>query len=172
MRAGGSSRDFFGTACGQSAGGYEGFRFGEGEMPVDDAMLLIEPEEAKRYAIAVKKIVVVAPPEAGRAERPAGGGTTSTGGNGATVEPGHGQPQPAARPKSFRGTVGVPAGTAKFKLVQIADEIVTLLAGDAGSAVRVTVEVVADFPAGVSDGTKRSVSENATSLGFKAKDWD
>ena len=32
VRAGGASRDFFGTACGQS-GGYEGFRFGEGEIP-------------------------------------------------------------------------------------------------------------------------------------------
>ena len=172
MRAGGSSRDFFGTACGQSGGGYEGFRFGEGETPADDALLLLEPEGARRYAIAVKKIAVVAPPEAGRPERPAGGGTTATGGNGATVEPGHGQPQPAARAKSFRGTVDVPAGTAKFKLVQVADEIVTLLAGDAGAAVRVTVEVVADFPAGVADGTKRSVSENATTLGFKVKDWE
>ena len=32
VRAGGSSRDSFDTACGQS-GGYEGFRFGEGEIP-------------------------------------------------------------------------------------------------------------------------------------------
>ena len=139
-------------------------------MPADDALLLIEPEEARRDAIAVKKIVVAAPPEAGRIERPTGGGTTAAGG-GDAVEPGPVKP-PAARAKSFRGTVDVPAGTAKFKLVQIADEIVTLLAGDAGAAVRVTVEVAADFPAGVSDGTKRSVSENATSLGFKVKDWE
>ena len=66
----------------------------------------------------------------------------------------------------------MPAGTAKFKLVQVADEIVTLLAGDAGAAVRVTVEVVADFPTGGADGTRRSVSENATTLGFKVKDWE
>ncbi len=172
VRAGGSSRDFFGTACGQSGGGYEGFQFGEGEVPVDDTLLLIEPEEAKRYAIQVKKIVVVAPPEAGRRDKPTASDVAVTDGNGASVEPGHGQPQPAARPKSFRGTVDVPAGTAKFKLVQIADEIVTLLAGDVGATVRVTVDVVADFPAGVSDGTKRSVSENAATLGFKAKDWE
>ena len=171
MRAGGSSRDSFGTACGQSGGGYEGFRFGEGETPADDALLLLEPEGARRYAIAVKKIAVVAPPEAGRPEKPTGVGTTATGGNGATDEPGQVKPPPA-RAKSFRGTVDVPAGTAKFKLVQVADEIVTLLAGDAGAAVRVTVEVVADFPAGVADGTKRSVSENAATLGFKVKDWE
>jgi hypothetical protein len=74
--------------------------------------------------------------------------------------------------KSFLGSVDVPAATAKMRLVQIAEEIVNLLTSDPNAAVRVTVEIAADFPAGVSDTVKRAVSENATSLGFKTKDWE
>jgi hypothetical protein len=38
--------------------------------------------------------------------------------------------------------------------------------------VTVSVEVTAEFPAGVSDQIKRAVSENAASLGFKNKTWE
>jgi hypothetical protein len=36
----------------------------------------------------------------------------------------------------------------------------------------VTLEIDADFPQGASDTIKRAVSENATNLGFKVKDWE
>jgi hypothetical protein len=74
--------------------------------------------------------------------------------------------------KSFMGSAEVPAATAKMKLVQIAEEVVNLLTADANATVRVTIEITADFPAGVSDAVRRAVSENATSLGFKTKDWE
>jgi hypothetical protein len=38
--------------------------------------------------------------------------------------------------------------------------------------VPVSVEITADFPAGVSDHIKRAVSENANSLRFKNKTWE
>lgn len=78
----------------------------------------------------------------------------------------------AARARSFFGSVDVNASTAKMKLVQIADEIIALLASDPNATVRVTVEVAAEMPGGVSDTTKRAVSENATALGFKSKVWE
>lgn len=37
---------------------------------------------------------------------------------------------------------------------------------------KVSVEITADFPEGVSDPIKRAVSENAASLGFKNKTWE
>ncbi|MDB5311962.1 MAG: hypothetical protein JWO38_6164 [Gemmataceae bacterium] len=87
-------------------------------------------------------------------------------------KPGKTGPTPVAKAKSFLGSVDVPAATAKMKLVQIAEEVVSLLAADPNATVRVTIEIAADFPAGVGDATRRAVSENATSLGFKTKDWE
>jgi hypothetical protein len=36
---------------------------------------------------------------------------------------------------------------------------------------RTTIEIAAEFPNGVSDTSKRGVSENVANLGFKTKDW-
>jgi hypothetical protein len=38
--------------------------------------------------------------------------------------------------------------------------------------VNVTLEITAEFPNGVSDTTKRAVSESAASLGLKNKSWE
>jgi len=62
--------------------------------------------------------------------------------------------------------------TAKMRLVQIAEEIISVLSSDSQANVKVSVEITADFPEGVSDQIKRDVSENATSLGFKNKTWE
>jgi hypothetical protein len=40
------------------------------------------------------------------------------------------------------------------------------------ATVRVTVEISAEFPGGASEHTRRTVSENASSLGFKTKTWE
>ncbi|EQD57582.1 hypothetical protein B2A_04733, partial [mine drainage metagenome] len=66
----------------------------------------------------------------------------------------------------------IPTATAKMRLVQLADEIVSLLASDPDANVRLTVEISAEFPQGASDGVKRAVSENARSLGLKTADWE
>jgi hypothetical protein len=44
--------------------------------------------------------------------------------------------------------------------------------GEQGDLHGMTIEIAADFPAGVSDAIKRAVSENASSLGFTTKDWE
>ena len=59
-----------------------------------------------------------------------------------------------------------------MRLVQIAEEIISVLASDSQATVRVNVEITGDFPEGVSDQIKRAISENATSLGFKNKTWE
>jgi hypothetical protein len=169
IRSGAASRDFFGTAYGQDGGKYDGFEFGTGNVSINDTLLLIEPDAAKEYAVALKKLIVADPPE-GKSGGGSVSGTPATEGDKpgktgvTTVTP--------AKAKSFHGSVDVPAATAKMKLVQIAEEIVKVLTQDPTTAVRVTVEITADFPAGAGDATKRAVSENATSLGFKAKEWE
>jgi hypothetical protein len=57
-------------------------------------------------------------------------------------------------------------------LVQVAEEIIALLAGDPNASLNITLEINADFPSGASDQIKRAVSENATALGFKTKVWE
>jgi hypothetical protein len=74
--------------------------------------------------------------------------------------------------RTFIGTAEVNAATAKLRLLQIAEEIISVLASDAQGTVKVTVEINADFPAGVADPIKRAVSENATQLGFKNNAWE
>ena len=59
-----------------------------------------------------------------------------------------------------------------MRLVQIADEIISLLASDPQAVVQVSVEIQADFPGGVADSVKRAVTENAGSLGFKVRVWE
>ena len=61
---------------------------------------------------------------------------------------------------------------AKLKLVQVAEEIVSALLMEANADVQVTVEVSAEFPGGVSDETRRVVTENASSVEFGVSEWE
>jgi len=172
IRTGAGSRDFFGTAYGQEGGKYIGFQFGDGNVSLNDTLLLIEPETAQRYALEQEKLIH----EQLQEEQQKEGGDQGGGNDGQAStdrkkidKPGKAIP---AKAKSFLGIADVPAATAKMKLVQIADEIVNLLASDPNATIRVTMEIAAEFPQGVSDAIKRAISENATSLGFKTKEWE
>src|SRR5450432_3070717 len=75
IRTGAASKDFFGTAYGQTGETYEGFHFGDGNIQVDDTLLLIELEAAKQYEASIKK-----PDTGGVTDTGAGTGTATTGG--------------------------------------------------------------------------------------------
>jgi hypothetical protein len=83
-----------------------------------------------------------------------------------------GGPTLAPKAKSFRGSVEVSASVAKSKLNTIAEEVIKLLDSDPNANIRVTLEIDAQFPEGAGDNIKRAVSENATNLDFKVKDWE
>jgi len=168
-----STKDFFGTAYGQTGDVFEGFRLGDANIQFDDTLLLIEPEAAKEYEASLP---VDLKPDAGLS----GGVTPSPTGP-------HGQPStlnlpgsgPSATPvtgglkaKSFYGSVEVNPTTAKMRLVQLAEEIISSLASDPQAELKITVEINAEFPAGASDQIKRAVSENAKHLGFKTSTWE
>jgi uncharacterized protein len=169
VRTGAVGHDFFGIAYGHSEGKYDGFQFGFGNVSFDDTLLLIEPEAAKQYAIDQKKLKVVVPPSSGNV------GGTEAEGTPALAELGKkpgGASTTTPKAKSFRGSVEVNATLAKSRLITIADEVIALLASDPNATIRITLEIDAEFPQGASETIKRSASENATSLGFKTKDWE
>jgi len=172
IRAGAASKDFFATAYGQSDGKYDGFKFGDAGIQTDDTLLLIEPNAAKQYEATQTPTSKPVPRAGGDPGQLGWPGSTFGEPGGISSGPGKpGTPVPAA-PKSFHGTVDVPPTTAKMRLVQIADEIVSLLASDPNASVKVVVEISAEFPNGVKDTMKRAISENANSLGLKSADWE
>ena len=162
IRSGAASRDFFGTAYGENGTKFDGFHLGGGDVVFDDTLILIEPEAAKKYEEANRPAPIPAPP----APQPPGGAPTP----GPQPIPG---PLPgAARPRTFHATAEIATATAKMRLVQLADEIVSVLCSDPNANVRLVVEISAEFPDGASDTVKRSVSENARTLGLKNPDWE
>lgn len=176
INAGGASKDFFGTAYGQSNGKFEGFALCGGSVVFDDTLILIEPETAKAYQNANHELTQsggTASVETGAAGSGPGYPLPLDTSGGGIAEP-EGKPlaPPASKAKSFFGAADIPAATAKMKLVQIADEIVSALASDPNANIRITVEISADFPNGANDSITRAVSENARSLGLKAADWE
>jgi hypothetical protein len=136
-------------------------------------LLLIEPEAAKKYD-ASRPVEPMPEPGVSGATTPS---TTGPQGQPTTVvHPGGGSgATPVAggtRAKSFYGSVEVNPTTAKMRLVQLAEEIISNLVSDPQAELKITVEINAEFPAGASDQIKRAVSENAKSLGFKTSTWE
>ena len=171
IQSGAKSRDFFGTAYGQSGEIFDGFQFGNAGVQFDDTLLLIEPETAKLYEEKQSK---PSEPSAkptgtdGFAE-PASPKFPPQGIDGSGA-PTTAIPQPKAR--SFHGMAEVAPATAKMRLVQLADEIISVLSSDPNAVVKVTVDIAAEFPDGATDQVKRAVSENARTLGLKNNDWE
>lgn len=158
---GAGSRDFFGTAYGFHEGKFDGFKLGDSNVQLDDTLLLIEPGAAKAYEAAHPSAIHPIPIQAG------------------PTPPGTVQPEPtspgaalASKPRAFHGNVSINASTAKMRMVQVADEIITVLAADPNAEVTITVEIQANFPNGATDQTKRAVSENAKTLNFKNANWE
>ena len=59
-----------------------------------------------------------------------------------------------------------------MRLVQVAEEIIAVLAADPNADVKVTLEIQVSFPSGASDQTKRAITENAKTLNFKNAEWE
>lgn len=167
---GAGSRDFFGTAYGEYDGKFDGFKFGDANVQLDDTLLLIESEAAKTFEESIPK----------PSSQPAKPGDPSSEAvkpilpaNGTTPRPtlilGDGA---SAKLQVFHGSVVINASTAKIRLVEVADEIIAVLATDPNAEVKITVEIQVNFPNGVSDQTKRAVSENAKTLRFNNAEWE
>ena len=162
---GAGTRDFYGTAYGQSGGTYEGFKLGDANIQFDDTLLLIEPDAAKAYEDAHPAIPPGPTPPGPTPPGPIPPGPTP---------PGPTPPGPTLTPKArtFHGSADVAPAAAKMRLVQIADEIIAVLSSDPNADVKISVEIQVNFPNGAQDQTKRAVSENAKTLGFNNAEWE
>ncbi len=171
---GATSTDFFGTAYGQNGDVFEGFHLGDPNLLIDDTLLLIEPGVAQSYAKRQAAVVNDTPAALPVVEAPGTPVATPTLPNHPGALPGISTTPPAAdaQPRAFYGSIAINPHSAKVPLVQLAEEIISLLASDPHASLKVTVEISAEFPKGVSDSIKRAVSENATNLGFKIKSWE
>ncbi len=172
---GAGTRDFFATAYAQTGEAFEGFKFGDANIQFDDTLLLIAPEAGQAYEAALAAKAAALPTPITPGATPPGVPTPAPLGTGGSVPAAIGAtPATTAQPKarSFYGSAEVNAATAKMRLVQIAEEIIAVLASDPNAKVSVSVEINAEYPNGASDQIKRAVSENAGSLGFKTKTWE
>jgi hypothetical protein len=168
---GAGTRDFFGTAYSQSNEKFEGFKIGDANVQLDDTLLLIDPVAANAYEIAHPPVI----PSALTPLGPVQGGpipAVSVSPGSTPKEPTAAVPIPTPKAKAFYGSADVAPAAAKVRLVTIAEEIIAVLSSDPNSTVRVTVEIAADFPDGVSDQIKRAVTENTSHLGFKNNTWE
>jgi predicted AAA+ superfamily ATPase len=182
IRVGAATDDFFGTALGQSEEKFDGFKLGDGGVQLDETLLLIEPETAQAYREANK------PKPSPVSTGALGGATITMDGISSFVrinEPSSGADQgqlppppqspvttTTTRAKTFIGMVEVNAASAKLKMVEIADEVISALVADPKATVSVRIEINAEFPEGAADGVRRAVSENASALKFKLKEWE
>jgi len=171
---GAATRDFYGTAYGQHEGAFDGFKIGDSNIQLDGTLLLIEIEAAKKYeadqaAQSIQSIKTATEKVAEHIDEY----TDKVDDAEKTFLP-EIQTEKVVVPKSkiFIGTAEVNAAAAKMRLVDIAEEIISVLVSDSQANVKVSVEIIADFPEGVSDEIKRAISENATTLGFKNKTWE
>ncbi len=170
---GAGSRDFFGTAYGEHEGKFDGFKLGDSNVQLDDTLLLIEPEAAEQYAASLTPLTSQ-PDKASEPihESPTTAVTPGKGTPGTLAPSGTETPSGPKKPHAFHGNIVINASTAKMRLVQVAEEIIAVLAADPNAEVKVTVEIQVNFPNGASDQTRRAVAENARTLGFKNADWE
>jgi hypothetical protein len=144
----------------ESAARYRGLHSGAQISVVsDDTGLLVRPEVARQQIDQETAPPVPVGGDAGDVTPLGPGGPTSP-----TPQP-TGQRQPA-KPKRYHGTVTLDPARVGRDAGRIADEVVTHLVGLVGSAVRVTLEIEAEIPAGTPDNVVRTVTENSRTLKF------
>jgi uncharacterized protein len=66
----------------------------------------------------------------------------------------------------------VAPAAAKMKLLQIAEESISVLSADPNAAIKVRLEIEAECSNGAQNQTKRAVSENAKTLNFNIMEWE
>jgi uncharacterized protein len=152
--------------------GYEGFQFGGTGVQLDDTLLSIEPDAAKGFEESARPTLQPLPGSGGEQQREGVQPGTTFGTQAVNGTQALADSATIGRARAFHGTAEISPATAKMRLVEIADEILSVLAADPNGTLKVTLEIVAEFPRGAADHVKRAVSENARSLGLKTADWE
>ena len=161
-----ASGDYFAYATSVSADGrYEGLKLGTvaAAIYVDAASVLVKPDVAWTQ-IEAERLEPGAP-----GPRPdTGPGEPSPPGGPAPAE----EPAGPRLPRRFFGTVEINADRAGRDMGQVAEEILQHLTTLPGGKVKVTVEIEAEVPEGVSDDVQRVINENCQTLRFKTHGFE
>ncbi|MGI5837960.1 MAG: AAA+ family ATPase, partial [Chloroflexota bacterium] len=156
---------------------YRGLRCGESTQIGGTSLagLLVRPE------VAVRQREADAAKAAKQTGTTLGGQTipTPTDGNGDQRDEtnggngdGTGKPPRPAAPKRYHGTVTLDSTRTGRDAGRIADEVISHLVGLPGSRVKVTLEIEAEVPSGVSEDVVRIVTENGRALGFTSQGFE
>lgn len=149
----------------QAAGRYRGLRCGKlvTISEANDSGLIVRPEVAlKQYQAETEKIMT-----AGGAADGVGTAEGVSDGKLPAADRGEGkEPEPRRVLKRFHGSVSLDPARAGRDAGRIADEVIAHLISLAGSDVKVTLEISAEFPSGAPDNVVRTVTENARTLKF------
>ena len=82
------------------------------------------------------------------------------------------QPPPPLKPTRFHGSTDLDAARAGRDAGEIAEEVISHLAGLVGSNVRVTLEIEAHVPDGVTESVVQTVTENCRTLRFESHGFE
>ncbi|RMF84367.1 MAG: hypothetical protein D6739_06010, partial [Nitrospirae bacterium] len=161
-------RDFFGYAQAREGERYAGLLFGaSGTVYIDGESLIVHPEAA---AAQLAREQATAPAGGG----PAGGGAGpgSRPAPAGEAPPGGGAP-PKARPlRRFHGAVELDPLRAGLALGQIAEEVIQHFTRKPDTRITLTLEIAAESTQGFDDTTRRTVVENARTLGFSHAEFE
>ena len=166
IEAGIASGDYFAYATSLSADGrYEGLKLGTSASAVyvDVASVLVKPEVARAQIEAERPEPSAPEPQPG----PQPGGPPTPG----NPTPGE-QPSEARLPHLFFGTVEINPDRAGRDMGHVAEEVLQHLATIPGGKVKVTVEIEAEVPEGVSRDVQRVINENCQTLRFKSHGFE
>ncbi len=147
-----ASEDFtYAEGYDEIEGRYLGLRLGGGgSVAMDSSSLLVKPE------VAQKQIGEEPEPSPGEDRGTPPGGEDWTDG------------QPAALPRRFHASVTLDPDRVGRDAGRIADEVITHLSLLPGATLKVSMEIEAEIPEGVSEDVQRTVSENAGVLKFES----
>jgi predicted AAA+ superfamily ATPase len=166
------SQDSFGYADSfdEATGRYRGLRCCQGINISEDNLsgLLVKP------AVALKQI------ESETASIPVGATGATEGTRGrvgmlpgmGTTEAGAGVVTEVAKPTRFHGSVTLDPARVGRDASRIAEEVIAHLSALVGSEVKVTLEIEAEIPQGVSDNVVRTVTENSRTLKFTTQGFE
>ena len=160
----------FADSYDERAGRYRGLRGGRVvALPdADGPGLLVKPEVARRQLDA--EGAASSAEDAASAGAAARGGAAQGGAVAGGAQPA-GAPKPAP-PKRFHGAVELDPARVGRDAAQIADEVISHLAGLVGARLEVTLEIEAEIPSGAPDHVVRTVTENGRVLKFKSQGFE
>ncbi|MCB9797660.1 MAG: ATP-binding protein [Alphaproteobacteria bacterium] len=167
--------DTFSTAeaFDEDSGRYLGLRVGAAPASVGNSTLIVKTEVARaqqerdREAERQRVVVPVAPPAGKAAQMELGSSTSPTSDPGPVTRlaPAPAEPRDT-RPNRFVGSVHLDGLRMGRDAAKIAEELLSHLVGLSGAQTSISLEIQVTVPDGIEDDVVRTVSENASVLGF------